>query len=68
MKTRKEFSKNLLYFKNIQKTELAVNWFLGISWTICLIVNLAQIFTGNDIVYFDHHTYLPLIAFSFVTP
>jgi hypothetical protein len=66
MKTRKEFSKNLLYFKNIQKTERVVNWFLAISWTVCVGVNIAEIATNNDIDYFDHHSYLPLIAFSFI--
>jgi hypothetical protein len=66
MKTRKEFSKNLIYFKNIQKTERVVNWFLAISWSVCIAINIAEILTGNDVDYFDHHTYLPLIAFSFL--
>lgn len=66
MKTRKEFSKNLLYFKNIQKTETAVNYFLAISWFICIGINIGYIFSDRTVNYFDHNTFLPLIGFSFI--
>ncbi len=66
MKTRKEFSKNLLYFKNIQKTEKTINYFLAISWAVCVGLNAAYILTDKNVDYFDHQTYLPLISFSFV--
>jgi len=66
METRKSFSKNLIYFSNIQTAEKVVAIFLAVSWTICVIINIVFVATGNIIDYFDHHTYLPLICLSFV--
>lgn len=68
MESRKEFSKNLLYFQNIQTAEKWITVFLGVSWVVCIVINIAYIYTDNIIDYFNHHTYLPLISFSFVAP
>ena len=68
MDSRKEYSKNLLYFSNVQKAEKVVTIFLIVSWFVCVVINLIFIFTHNIMDYFDHHTYLPLIGLSFIVP
>ena len=68
MESRKEFSKNLLYFSNFEKIERVIKWFQGISWVVCIILNVSFVWTGNIMDYADHHTYLPLIGFSYIAP
>jgi hypothetical protein len=68
MESRKEYSKNLLYFSNIEKAEKALVWLQGISWAVCIILNVSFVSTNNTMSYADHHTYLPLIGFSFIAP
>jgi hypothetical protein len=63
MGTRKDFSKNILYFSNVAKAEKIVTYFLCISWAICIAINIGTIETYNIVDYFDHHTYIPLIGF-----
>ena len=43
-----------------------VNWFVGIAWAVCVVLNVSQIYTRNIADYLNHHTYLPLISLSFV--
>ena len=68
METRKDYSNNILYFKNIQLTEKIVAIFLSLAWLTCITVNIIFIYTDNILDYLDHHTYLPLIGYSFMVP
>lgn len=68
METRKDFAKNILYFQNINTAERIVIVFLAFGWTITAIINIVFIKTNNIVDYFDHHTYLPLIGYSFMIP
>jgi energy-converting hydrogenase Eha subunit H len=68
MESRKEFSKNLIYFHNQQKIEQMMSYFLGVAWATSVVINIALIVSGNTIDLFDHHTYLPLIGFTFIGP
>jgi hypothetical protein len=67
MGARKNGSKQLLYYQNINRAETAVNWFVGIAWLVCVALNLIHIFTGNIADNMNHNTYLPLISLTFVS-
>lgn len=66
METRKSYSNNLLYFQNVQMTEKFLTIFLAVCWVACVTIDIALIYTGNLVDYFDHHMYLVLIGFSFI--
>lgn len=68
MESRKECSKNLIYFSYIQKTERIMTYFLGTAWIVSICINIGLMVTGNIMDYFDHNVYLPLIGFTFIGP
>ncbi|CDW88835.1 transmembrane protein [Stylonychia lemnae] len=68
METKKNFSKNLLYFSNAKLAEKILNFFLGFSWLICISINISFILTDRSLDYFDQNVYLTLIGYSFMVP
>jgi hypothetical protein len=68
METRKEFSKNLIYFSNFQKIDRITTYCVAAAWFVCVTLNVSYIYSGNVLDYFDQNTYLPLIGFTFVVP
>lgn len=47
-------------------TEKFLTIFLAVCWVACVTIDIALIYTGNLVDYFDHHMYLVLIGFSFI--
>lgn len=42
--------------------------FQGVSWIICIAINIGFIASYNTLNYFDKNVYLPLIGYSFMVP
>ena len=68
METKKNFSKNLLYFSNVNLAEKILDIFLFFSWIVCISINIAFIVSHKSLDFFDQNVYLTLIGYSFMAP